>query len=503
MRIYYSPRDARRYVSALDVLDGKVDPQGLKDKLVLVGMTGLALTDYQNTPLGEAMPGSEIHAQLLENLFDQTWLHATGLGADVRARGIRAARLAADLGHAALEAAQCRAARHGVRRAAGAGGVISCFVPAAPTVRRGDPRPGAADPVQRAAGADARRRRPAQEVARARRAGAARSGGVHLRRTRGRAAHPDRHPATAGVAARRAAHRPGGDDDCRRTKSAATSTTSSCWMPIACSSWSAMSQAKDCRRASSWRSASRCTRARRCMRPDASVGELMRAANAEISRDNPEMYFVTAFAGILDLVSGELSYCNAGHDNPYVLAAPQPASRAWTGRRTAAVHGRRLRLCCRQPSHATRRIALRGDRRRGRRAEPGRRTLRQRTLAQLCSRSCGRRGLTARAVVDAIGADVRDVRRQRRTRRRRHGAGAAMGGPGNRVLAVRAIARIASAHDDLDAAIARLGHAVGRRHGGLALAARQSHGCRRARMPSRINAARTISARCWPSASLA
>ncbi len=66
--------DARRYVSAIDVLRGNVDPQALRDKLVLVGMTGLATTDYQNTPLGEPMPGSEIHAQLLENVFDQTWL---------------------------------------------------------------------------------------------------------------------------------------------------------------------------------------------------------------------------------------------------------------------------------------------------------------------------------------------------------------------------------------------------------------------------------------------
>ena len=31
------------------------------------------------------------------------------------------------------------------------------------------------------------------------------------------------------------------------------------------------------------------------------------------------MLFVTAFAGILDLATGELAYCNAGHENPYLL----------------------------------------------------------------------------------------------------------------------------------------------------------------------------------------
>jgi len=36
------------------------------------------------------------------------------------------------------------------------------------------------------------------------------------------------------------------------------------------------------------------------------------------------MYFVTIFAGIINLASGELTYCNAGHDNPYVLAAQRP-----------------------------------------------------------------------------------------------------------------------------------------------------------------------------------
>jgi serine phosphatase RsbU (regulator of sigma subunit) len=45
----------------------------------------------------------------------------------------------------------------------------------------------------------------------------------------------------------------------------------------------------------------------------------MRTANDEVSRDNPEMYFVTVFAGIVDLSSGELAYCNAGHENPYAL----------------------------------------------------------------------------------------------------------------------------------------------------------------------------------------
>jgi len=55
--------------------------------------------------------------------------------------------------------------------------------------------------------------------------------------------------------------------------------------------------------------------------PDADIGHLMSAANAEVSRDNPEMLFVTAFAGILDLDTGQLQYCNAGHENPFLMRA--------------------------------------------------------------------------------------------------------------------------------------------------------------------------------------
>jgi adenylate cyclase len=49
------------------------------------------------------------------------------------------------------------------------------------------------------------------------------------------------------------------------------------------------------------------------------VATMMQEANAEISRDNPEELFVTAFAGLLDLDTGVLEYCNAGHDRPYVV----------------------------------------------------------------------------------------------------------------------------------------------------------------------------------------
>jgi len=45
--------------------------------------------------------------------------------------------------------------------------------------------------------------------------------------------------------------------------------------------------------------------------------------NNDLSRDNPSMMFVTLFLGIFNIVTGELEYCNGGHNPPYLLAPNQ------------------------------------------------------------------------------------------------------------------------------------------------------------------------------------
>jgi serine phosphatase RsbU (regulator of sigma subunit) len=57
------------------------------------------------------------------------------------------------------------------------------------------------------------------------------------------------------------------------------------------------------------------------LRRGGAVATMMQEANGEISRDNPEALFVTVFAGVLDVDTGVLEYCNAGHDRPYVVPA--------------------------------------------------------------------------------------------------------------------------------------------------------------------------------------
>jgi adenylate cyclase len=65
--VHYSRRDPSIYVSAVDVLDGRVPPDKISGKLVLIGTSSTGLNDIKTTPVSPAMPGVEIHAQVLES----------------------------------------------------------------------------------------------------------------------------------------------------------------------------------------------------------------------------------------------------------------------------------------------------------------------------------------------------------------------------------------------------------------------------------------------------
>jgi len=406
VRIYYSPHDPRRSVSALDVLSGRVDPQSLQGKLVLVGVTGLALTDYQNTPLGESMPGSEIHAQLLENLFDHTWLMRPAwaqwvelalfvllglllIWATPRWKPRNAALLATAC--VVLPASAAFALFHSRRElydaaTSGLGLLILFSVLLVLTL------------------ADAARRRKSLElVVQAQKVEAAYISGeleAAQRIQTGILPRADslQDEKRIDLAATMLPAREVGGDlydffrlDADRVfflvgDVAGKGLSASLFMAIS---------------KSLYKSAT-------LMRPDASVGELMRAANSEISRDNPEMYFVTAIAGIVDLASGVLTYCNAGHDNPFVLSASQPDLRRLdqgAGPPLCTVEGFAYvagnysmqpgeLLCVVTDGVADAQNAA-GERYGSERF--------RRVLAQLRTRSA-----TARAVVDAVSADVRE-----------------------------------------------------------------------------------------------
>jgi len=60
------------YVSATDVIHGRVDKKILQDAIVLVGTTAPGLFDLRTTPVQKQFAGVEIHANLISGILDQT-----------------------------------------------------------------------------------------------------------------------------------------------------------------------------------------------------------------------------------------------------------------------------------------------------------------------------------------------------------------------------------------------------------------------------------------------
>jgi len=72
--IRYKKSQKSQYISASSVFDGKFDEKRFKDKYVLIGASAQGLFDLVKTPLGVTIPGVEVHANVIENILDQSYL---------------------------------------------------------------------------------------------------------------------------------------------------------------------------------------------------------------------------------------------------------------------------------------------------------------------------------------------------------------------------------------------------------------------------------------------
>jgi adenylate cyclase len=72
--VHYARNDPSIYVSAADLLSGDVAPDKIARKLVLIGTSAVGLNDIKTTPVSPAMPGVEIHAQVLEAALTKSLL---------------------------------------------------------------------------------------------------------------------------------------------------------------------------------------------------------------------------------------------------------------------------------------------------------------------------------------------------------------------------------------------------------------------------------------------
>jgi adenylate cyclase len=65
--VHYSDPRTRVYISAIDLLKGSVNGESLVGKMVLIGSSAAGLLDLKVTPVHPALPGVELHAQILES----------------------------------------------------------------------------------------------------------------------------------------------------------------------------------------------------------------------------------------------------------------------------------------------------------------------------------------------------------------------------------------------------------------------------------------------------
>jgi serine phosphatase RsbU (regulator of sigma subunit) len=325
VRVYFSPHLAQRFVSAVDVLDGQVRESELRGQLVLIGLTGVALQEYQNTPIGQRMSGSEIQAQLMENLLDGTLLQRPRWAALFEAGTLLV------LGSLLLWAVPRWRTYHAALL------LLACVaVPlllAWGAFRWHQMLFDAVTPslclllffgvlVLLTLAESTQQGRALQRLVQAQREDGARLSGELQAAQQVQTANlpsPDTlhgDPRVELYTTLQPAREVGGDLydffmlDERRLFLLIGDVAGK---GLSASIFMAVSKAL-------YKSAMLRT-------PEAEIGAIMTVANGEVSRDNPGNLFVTCFAAVLDLDSGELSYCNAGQDNPYRLHTSHDAPR--------------------------------------------------------------------------------------------------------------------------------------------------------------------------------
>ena len=80
---YSGGRESFPYISYKDVMEGKIKPDLLRDKLVLVGVVAAGLHDLWPTPFGPGYPGVEKHATVVANILDDRFIvqsHLSSIG---------------------------------------------------------------------------------------------------------------------------------------------------------------------------------------------------------------------------------------------------------------------------------------------------------------------------------------------------------------------------------------------------------------------------------------
>lgn len=323
--IRYTRSDRERFVSAADVLAGRVAPARFTRRLVLVGVTTLGISDYKATPVDDRMPGVEIHTQLIEGIFDgallsrprwAVWAEAAALaiGGAALIVAVPAVSALASTGIAAVLA--LAVVGLGIGAFAYRGLLLDPGVPvlgigAVFTVMLG----------VTLAEAESQRRALRRQVIRQREEAARLAGELEAARRIQMGSLPTPAAAFPGetrfelYAYLEPAREVGGDlyDFFRLDADRAfllVGDVSGKGLPGSLFMTVSKSLCKSV-----------------ALRLTGDVGAMMREADREIARDNAEGLFVTVWAAILDASTGALEFGSAGHDAPYLLNPGREAPR--------------------------------------------------------------------------------------------------------------------------------------------------------------------------------
>lgn len=79
MWLSFTPHDAGRFRSAVDVLEGRATRSEIADRIVLIGASAPGLFDMRATPLDTVVAGVEVHAQAIEQILAGGMLHRPDL----------------------------------------------------------------------------------------------------------------------------------------------------------------------------------------------------------------------------------------------------------------------------------------------------------------------------------------------------------------------------------------------------------------------------------------
>ncbi len=328
--LHYARPDPARFVSAADVLAGRVPPDRFQDRLVLIGATAFGLSDYQATPVTDQMAGVEIHAQLLEGIFEGALLTRPPL-----ARGLELVILAAA---GLLLVFAVPRLRPRVSAALLAGVIVGVLALGFAAYRtRGLLVDGATPALGLAVlytvmlgvtltETESRRRALRRQVEQQREAAARLAGELEAARRIQMGTLP--RPSVVFPAERRfdlyarldPAREVGGD-----LYDFFFLDADHLFFMIGDVSGKGLP-------GSLFMAISKALYKSTALRRHGQVAAMMREADAEISRDNAEGLFVTVLAGILDARTGALEYCSAGHEPPFLLPrAGRPLSRLTEG----------------------------------------------------------------------------------------------------------------------------------------------------------------------------